>query len=257
VGGDDMSRQKHRTKCPGCGRPASGDFCPGCGAALEGSGCPNCGSRLSSGSKFCNSCGHALGASRGVGSYTPSVGIAAAAVVLVMIVVVTIGPFGPKPPARPQPPAGQVSPAGQLPATGTVRAEADRYFDEAMRAHETGDSARAAYAGAIALGAYSRLPEPDADTRFHLGLLHEIMRDEPAILAQADSIELSYPNHLFAYLLRRRVHARRGDSLALKAIYRDFLEAYDLEMSTGKEEYELHRRLLDALQSDATRAIQN
>lgn len=184
--------------------------------------------------------------------------MAAAAVAVLAVVLITIDPLRPETPAgRALPGIRQADPSVSDLAAGTPRGEADRYFDQAMRAHETGDSARAAFAGSMALDAYARLPEPDADTRFHVGLLHEITRDHDAILAQADSIELSYPNHLFTYLLRHRVYARSGDTPAVSANSRDFLEAYEAEMATQKPEYEAHARMIVAFQSEARRAVEN
>jgi hypothetical protein len=184
--------------------------------------------------------------------------MAAAAVVVLVVVLITMDPLRPRPSAnRALPGIQQADPNASNLAAGTTRGEADRYFDQAMRAHETGDSARAAFAGSMALEAYARLLEPDADTRFHVGLLHEITRDYDAILAQADSIELSYPTHLFTYLLRHRARTRSGDSQAVSDIYRGFLEAYDVEMATERQEYQAHARLIAALQSEARQAIGN
>jgi hypothetical protein len=250
--------KKPRSYCPNCGEPASGNFCTGCGVALRGARCPKCSSQLPSGSKFCNNCGHALGAAEGTGSYTPVIVIAAAVVVLVAVVMVTVGPFGPKPPSSQTTPAIQeVNPAVSSFPAGTPRGEADRYFDQAMRAYEGGDSTRATFAGGLALGAYAELPEQDADTRFHMGLLHQIRGDYDAILAQADSIEQSNPHHLFAFLLRHRVYTQRNDSQSVNDVYRDFLEAYDVEIATGKEEYLAHGRLIEEFRTEATQAIGN
>jgi predicted nucleic acid-binding Zn ribbon protein len=232
--------KKPQSHCPNCGQPASGNFCTGCGAALKGAKCAKCSVPLPSGSKFCNNCGHALGAAQGTGSYTPLIIAAAAAVVLVVVAMVTVGPFGPKPPANQlaAPGVQQVNPNVSSFAAGTPRGEADRYFDQAMRAHEGRDSAQAAFAGGLALGAY-------------------ITRDYDAILAQADSIELTYPNHLFAFLLRHRAYIQKGNSQSAGDVYRGFLEAYELEIATGKREYQSHGRLIEAFRNEAQQAIGN
>jgi len=250
--------KKPRSYCSNCGEPASGNFCTNCGVALRGARCPKCSNQLQSGSKFCNKCGHALGAKEGTGSYMPVIVTAAAIVVLVVVMMVTVGPFGPKAPAsQAAPPAQEVNPAVSSFPVGTPRGEADRYFDQAMRAYEGGDSARAAFAGGLALGAYAELPEQDADTRFHMGLLHQIRGDYEAILVQADSIEQSNQNHLFAFLLRHRVYKQRSDSQSVNDIYREFLEAYDVEIATGKEEYLAHGRLIEEFRAEANRAVGN
>lgn len=253
-----MNQTKRPIKCPDCGRPASGKFCVGCGAALKGAKCPRCASSLSFGSKFCSNCGHALGATQRPAWYGPAMATLAAVVVLGVAALFTIGPFGPG--ARASRVAPGLTPAPSdlsiLPAS-TPRGEADRLFDQAMRAHEGGDSLQAASVGSMAVGAYARLPERDADARFHIGLLHEITHNYDAILAQADSIALSSPNHLFAYLLRHRVYSESGNSQAANDTYRGFLEVYDLEIAAGREEYEAHGRLVESFRSRAQQAVGN
>lgn len=253
-----MTRKKRPNQCSECGQPASGNFCPNCGVALKGARCPKCDSRLPSGSRFCSSCGHAPGATRKGGSRWPAIVFAAAVVALLVIVMVTAGPFGPDLSTDRTPPGAQpVNPDLSGLAAGTPRAQADRFFALAMRSHESGDSTQAAYAGGMALGAYSRLPEGDADMRLHVGLLHEINGDYDAVLAQADSLERSYPDHLFAYLLRDRARAQSGDAGAANEIYRRFLEVYDVEIAKSKQEYEAHARLIDGFRNRALQAVGN
>jgi len=249
-----MTKKPH-SHCSNCGQPASGSFCTNCGTALKGARCPKCSAQLPSGSRFCNNCGHALGDARQARSYTPLVITAAAAVVLMVVAMVTVGPFGPKPPApRSNAAATQVDPSVSSFAAGTPRGEADRYFDQAMRAYEGGDSAQASFTGGMALGAYAQLPEQDADSRFHIGLLYQITRNYDAILAQADSLELLHPNHLFAFLLRHRVYSAKGDSQSVAEVYRRFLQAYDTEIATGRPEYLAHGLLIEEFRKEAAQA---
>jgi hypothetical protein len=185
-----------------------------------------------------------------------------AVVVLGVAALFTIGPFGPRARADRVAAGLTQAPSAQAPAVsinpvGTPRSEADRLFDQAMRAHEGGDSMQAASVGSMAVGAYSRLPNQDADARFHVGLLHEITRNSDAILVQADSIALSSPSHLFTYLLRHRAHSLSGNSEAADDIYRGFLEVYDLEITTGRQEYEAHARLIETFRNRAMQAVGN
>jgi predicted nucleic acid-binding Zn ribbon protein len=249
-----MTKKPH-SHCSNCGQPASGNFCTSCGTALKGAKCPKCGIELPSGSRFCHNCGHALGDARQAGSYTPLIITAAAAVVFVVVAMVTVGPFGPKPLNRQSNPADQqVNSSVSSFAAGTPRGEADRYFDQAMRAYEGGDSAQAVFTGGMALEAYAQLPEQDADSRFHIGLLYQITHNWDAVLAQADSIELIHPNHLFAFLLRHRVYSQKGDSQSINDVYRDFLQAYDAEIATGKQEYLAHGLLIEEFRNEAIQA---
>jgi hypothetical protein len=187
----------------------------------------------------------------------------AAVVVLGVAALFTIGPFGPRARAAraaaelTQAPSAQTPSAVSINPVATPRGEADRLFDQAMRAYEAGDSTGAASVGSMAVGAYSRLPERDADARFHVGLLHEITRNYDAILAQADSIALTQPSHLFAYMLRHRAHSTSGNLQAASDVYRGFLEVYDLEIAAGREEYEAHGRLVESFRSRAQQAVGN
>jgi hypothetical protein len=163
----------------------------------------------------------------------------------------TIGPWGPEPPSSSQTPAPVPTPS----FANTPEGEADRYFDQAMRAHEGGDMERARFSGQMALNAYRALPYITADQRFHLGLLHQITNDYDAILSQADSIEAAIPNHLFARMLRGRVYRQTNDDQALLAVYRDFLSAYDAEIATNRQEYQAHGSLIETFRNDALRAV--
>jgi tetratricopeptide (TPR) repeat protein len=131
--------------------------------------------------------------------------------------------------------------------------EADLFFDRAMRAYESGDSAQAAFAGRIALEAYAMLDGLDPDARFHIGLLHQISGDLNAMLAQADSIETTFPTHLFAALLRYRVYLADGDSEKAQAAVSQFTQRYDMEMAQARPEYELHENLIERFKADALR----
>jgi hypothetical protein len=129
--------------------------------------------------------------------------------------------------------------------------EAEQFYDRAMRAYESGDSAQATFAGRMALEAYANLSNLDADARFHIGLLHQITGNHNAILAQADSIEVATPNHLFSVMLRHRVHAGRGDSGGAQDAYKQFLVRYDDEMVQGRPEYQLHGPLIESFRIEA------
>ncbi|UCD24436.1 MAG: zinc ribbon domain-containing protein [Gemmatimonadota bacterium] len=244
-----MNPTRHTSKCPNCHQPAAGNFCTHCGTSLQGATCPGCNAQLQSGSRFCNHCGYELGRAVRSQSLTPWFVAAAAIVVLVLVGLMTIGPWGPLPP-------GDTSTPQALPSfANSPEGEADRYFDQAMRAHEGGDMEGARFSGQMALNAYRALPSRNADQRFHIGLLYQITGDNDAILAQADSIEAMIPNHLFGRLLRGRVYRQSNNQAALVEVYRDFLAVYDSEISTNRQEYQAHQSLIESFREDATRAV--
>ena len=246
-----MTPTQRKTTCPNCRQPATGNFCLHCGTSLEDATCPQCNRQLPAGSKFCNKCGHQIGATRQASSLVPWAVAAAAAVVLLIVALMTIGPWGPQPPSSIQSPQPITTPE----FASTPEGEADRSFDQAMRAHESRDVERARFSGQLSLNAYLALPARTADQRFHIGLLYQISNDYDAILAQADSIEGTIPNHLLARLLRGRVYQQTNDREALLTTYRDFLALYEAEIATARQEYQAHRSLIETFRDEAIRAV--
>lgn len=114
-----------------------------------------------------------------------------------------------------------------------------------MMAYERGDVAGAASSGRMALDHYASLGGLDNDLRLHVGLIQLAMGNLDGTLAQADSLELAIQGHLYASILRQRVHAIRGDSTGVAQAYNRFLEFYQREMDAGRPEYNEHMRMID------------
>jgi hypothetical protein len=133
----------------------------------------------------------------------------------------------------------------------TPRERADRLFDRIMRAAARGDSGEIDFFTPMALQAYALLENLDADARYHIGLIQAEAGNLEATLAQADSIERSWPGHLFGGMLRAEVARRRGQTAELRRWYRWFLERYEQEQASGKPEYSDHRTALEAFRSEA------
>ena len=140
-------------------------------------------------------------------------------------------------------------------STMTPREQADRLFDRVMRASEGGDSGEVTFFGPMAIQAYGMIGKLDADARFHVGLIEAALANEAGATAQADTLEKQTPRHLFVSLIRWEVANRRGDSAALRRVYRQFLDNYDAEMASGKSEYEMHRIRLQAFRDEARGAL--
>jgi hypothetical protein len=232
--------------CPGCGTKTDGNFCPNCGVTLAGAKCPKCGTSVQAGAKFCHNCSAKLGAA-GASPGSPVPWIAAAAVVAVLVIVVAVSLL---PPATPSAPVA--FPAPVVPQT--PRAIADEDFNQSMMAHERGDIAGAASYGQRALDRYAALGGLDNDLRLHVGLIHIAMGNLDGTLAQADSLELAITGHLYASLLRQRVHEIRGNSSGVESAYSRFLEYYQREIDAGRPEYNEHTRMIDTFLAAASSA---
>lgn len=241
--------------CPKCGSQASGKFCSNCGAALSGATCRVCTAPLTPGARFCHLCGTAVAVSAGGSSsaarsqWLPWVVAAAAVAALVGVLVGrATGP------GEPGPSSG--FPGGAPMATTdissmTPRERADRLFDRIMRAAAQGNRSEIDFFAPMALQAYALLGELDADARYHVGLIEAEAGNLDATLAQADSIERSWPGHLFSGMLRGEVAKRRGQRAELGRWYRWFLDRYEREQASGKQEYQDHRTALESFRSDA------
>lgn len=233
--------------CSNCGRESRGSFCRGCGAVLKSGRCPECNVQLEPGTLYCSSCSHDLRIRRSSRMFLPLVAAAALAGIVTIVAALRMGPPNdantgisllPMPSPSTAPPA-------------SPREAADQFFDRAMRANENGDTALATFAARMAIEAYRMLDAADVDTRFHIGLLCEITREQEVVMAQADSIEIESPEHLFAPLLRARVYRQRNDSGRMQNVYRQFLNLYQREMTTIRSEYEAHWVLIRAFRDEA------
>ena len=245
-------------KCPNCGNETSGKFCSSCGAALAGASCSVCAAPLTAGARFCHVCGTPLGASRrsaGRNQVIPWIVSGVAVALLVVVFVARSG--GPGAAQR----AG-AAPAGMPGGTATTdlssmtpREQADRLFDRVMTASEGGNAGEVTFFGPMALQAYGMIGQLDADARFHVGLIEAALATDTGATAQADSLAKEFPRHLFVPLIRWEVANRRGDTAALRRVYRQFLDTYDAETASGKNEYEMHRTRLQAFRDEARGAL--
>ncbi|OGU30517.1 MAG: hypothetical protein A3K13_01635 [Gemmatimonadetes bacterium RIFCSPLOWO2_12_FULL_68_9] len=137
----------------------------------------------------------------------------------------------------------------------TPREQADRLFDRVMTASEGGNAGEVTFFGPMALQAYGMIGQLDADARFHVGLIEAALANDTGATAQADSLAKEFPRHLFVPLIRWEVANRRGDTAALRRVYRQFLDTYDAETASGKNEYEMHRTRLQAFRDEARGAL--
>ncbi len=175
--------------------------------------CHACGAQLSANVRFCHKCGAAVGGGQAtgwrVGLPWGVAGLVLGALVTVVVMraagrapqeVTTLGgPVGIRPPD-----ISQMSPEER----------ATRLFDRVMILAQAGKEDSVEFFLPMAIGAYSQLPALDADSRYHVGLLHLAGGDAGGALAQADTIQKTVPTHLFAYVLRAHAFQQRGSQQA-------------------------------------------
>jgi hypothetical protein len=137
----------------------------------------------------------------------------------------------------------------------TPREQADRLFDRVMTASENGNTQEVSFFGPMALQAYTNVGPLDTDARFHIGLIEASLSNPAGALAQADTVEKATPRHLFISLIRWEVANRAQDTAGMRRSYRQFLDNYDKEMASSKEEYTMHRRRLEQFRDEARGAL--
>lgn len=236
--------------CPSCGARATGRFCGSCGAALGAERCAGCGRERAAGDRFCAGCGAPAGSGAlqgGGGDRTGWIAAGAATLALLGLLIAFL--------ARREPAPGPVVPTmGSAPAAeGTPpdisamspKERFDRLYNRVMAASETGDEATVGQFLPMATLAFQQLDTVDADARYHLAMLQLHTGQAPAAGAQADSIILAYPSHLFGFMVRGSVARWEKDDAARARAERDFMAHYDAETAAKRPEYTEHARALE------------
>ncbi len=223
--------------------------------------CPACRAELSQGARFCHLCGTPLGRRPGRKLSVPWIGAGAALTAFAIVAAMRFGvaadrgsadtPSG-VPPLESQA-ASRLGPAPDISAM-SPRERADRLFDRVMAASERGDTEEAHFFGRMAIDAYALLDELDDDAHYHLALIHMTSGDTASARSELGDLEASSPRHLLLSVARAEL-LRTADPAALRREYRAFLERYDEELASGREEYRHHLRTLEAFGEEARRVL--
>ena len=247
-------------KCPNCGAQSDGVFCSQCGAPLKGVKCRDCQAALPAGARFCTNCGTPVAgrAAPRDGSTLPWI-IAGAALVLLIGVLAwpalksdqTARDDGRVPLDRMGQNVGGGGAATPGPLTGTPREQADRLFNRIMTERESGDTAQAKFFLPMAYQAYEAAAPLDADGYYHLSLLQNFGGDYQAARATAEKILATSPNHLLGLAAAAAAARNASDAAAARNFYQRFLNAYDSESKTQRQEYVDHSGMLPNLKSEA------
>jgi tetratricopeptide (TPR) repeat protein len=251
-------------KCPNCGAQSDGAFCSECGAPLKGAKCRECNAALSAGARFCNNCGAATGRVRASGAQDNSKlpWIFAGASLLLLLGVLAWPALTRDRAAEPdgRVPLSEMSGAGTAasggtgapgPLTGTPREQADRLFNRIMTERESGDTAEAKRFVPMAVQAYDMAGPLDADALYHLSLVNHVGGDYKAARDAADRILATSPNHLLALSAAASAARSAGDNAAARNYYQKFIQNYDAESKSTKQEYLDHGKMLPDLKTEA------
>lgn len=255
-------------RCPDCGAEGTGSFCSSCGASLTTQQCTSCAMEVPPGSRFCVHCGAPTGsqptplhpaAAGAQGAGRGALGWWVAGILLVGLVVVvavprlleTGSPETPRTPAVPQGSAA-LGPAPNVDLSSmTPREAADRLWNRVMRGAEMQDSTEILNFVPMAVSAYELARPLDADGLFHLSVLLRLGQDMDGALAAAEEVLVNEPTHLLSLGAAAEAAEEAGLREEADGFWRRFLAAYDSELATGREEYEVHADLLPRMRSDA------
>src|SRR6202165_928696 len=254
--------------CPSCGATGDGRYCANCGAPLAGATCGSCSADLSPGAKFCHRCGSPVGAaSPPAGSKTNSLPWIVAALAFLALCAMAAGRgFNPRrsntidgsQTALPQAglddrgaPSDDQSTGVRAPDISSLSPQerADRLYNRVMLLATQGKTDSVQFFAPMALTAYQMLAPLNADQRYDMGRIGEVVGAIPLAKAQADSILRENPNHLLGLILEARLATLAGDTTQLHAYERRLTAAEQSEAQQKREEYLRH-------QDDITNALQ-
>jgi hypothetical protein len=222
-------------------------------STTTGNSCANCGASLSAQAKFCHACGQPAATQQRRGpNFLWIIGGFVVVVVLVAIAYSAGQRAGQAPTAGGAPPSAG-APGGAMPdlASMSPREQADRLFNRVMTAHQNGNVEEINLFKPMALQAYDVMGPLDPDAHYHVGLIHSISGSTDSAAARADSIEAAVPNHLLAIMLRTSVARLAGDAPTEQQLERRFLDNYDAQMASGRQEYLDHQRAIDTYKTQA------
>jgi hypothetical protein len=126
---------------------------------------------------------------------------------------------------------------------------ADRLYNRVMLLATQGKVDSVQFFAPMALTAYQMLAPLNADQRYDMGRIGEVVGAFPLAKAQADSILRENPNHLLGLILEARLATLAGDTTQLHAYERRLITAEKSEAPKKREEYLRH-------QDDITNALQ-
>ncbi|MGH7476740.1 MAG: hypothetical protein ACRELD_10650 [Longimicrobiales bacterium] len=219
--------------------------------------CRACAAPLLTGAHFCTQCGARI---RDFASTLPWY-VAAAAVITILVVLVWPAVRADAPDVEIgggsafDPAAVQGAPPAPPPLTGTPREQADRLFNRVMEAQSRDNAEESEFFLPMAIAAYERVPELDADGLYHLSLLQTAAGRAEQARSNAERILATSPRHLLALAAAAQAAERAGDESAAAAYWRRLLDAYATESGRALPEYTDHRQILPQYRAEAERAL--
>jgi hypothetical protein len=257
------------TTCPSCGAEATGRYCAACGAPLAGAKCPSCSADVSPGARFCHRCGTGIGSASATTREPKNAlpWIVAALAFLALFAMAAGRGFNTTRGSAIDGSQNALPQAG-LDDRGAVSADeraagirapdisnlspqerADRLYNRVMLLASQGKVDSVQFFAPMAVQSYLLLSPLNADQRYDLGRIAEVVGETSLAKAQADSILRENPNHLLGLILEARLATLAGDTIQLRSWERKLLAAEKAEAAKKRDEYVRH-------QDDISNALQ-
>jgi hypothetical protein len=228
----------------------------------NGSECPACRTVIVAGARFCHKCGTPAGgpAAPPRQQWKLKAALIVSAALWVLVVVFLGVRFAQQEgspvrnphanlPATAQPPRQPVDLSSMTP-----REAADRLFNRVMAANENGNVDEARQFAPMALQAYGLVDQLDADARYHIALIHLVVDDVLSARGEIEVLLDEAPDHLLGLIVLSDIAGRTGDAAAAASVRERFINSYESQISSGRQEYEAHRVTIDAFRASAQSA---
>jgi hypothetical protein len=140
-------------------------------------------------------------------------------------------------------PGSEQSPGARAPDISNLSPQerADRLYNKVMTLATEGKADSVQFFAPMALTAYQMLAPLNADQRYDMGRIGEVVGALPLAKAQADSILMTNPNHLLGLILEARLATIAGDTAQLHSYERRLIAAEKPETARKREEYLRHQ----------------
>lgn len=159
------------------------------------------------------------------------------------------------PSGRMEAPAGMGGSAGNSElvdlTTMSLEEQGTILFNRVMGSSSAGDSADVEFFLPKALVIYEQLNPVDPDGLYHYALLHQVGGDHEAAFAKAQEGLAQVPDYLLLLAVAAEASAGLGNEAEARRLYRNFLDAYDTEMSLPRPGYEHHQAIFPVYRAEA------
>ena len=135
--------------------------------------------------------------------------------------------------------------------TMTSREAADRLWTRVMTAISAGNTQEVVNFLPMAIGAYELAEPLDLDGKYHVSMLKLEGQDNDGALAAAEEGLELYADHILNLGAAGDAAMALGDTVTARTYYQHMMDVWDVEVASGRQEYELHKGIQAVLRRSA------